>query len=101
MDTEKDAEMQIYQSLDRMIEKIVECADRDTLIMIVSDHGAVPTEGKFEKDFKEFYVERLLIEEGLTVFKKERPEDIAGWRKVEVDWSKNKGNWPKVSLYLY
>jgi len=37
----EDAERKIYQSLDEMIGRIVAAAGKETLVMLVSDHGAV------------------------------------------------------------
>lgn len=37
-----DAHLKIYQSQDRMLAQILEACDKDTLIIMVSDHGAVP-----------------------------------------------------------
>ena len=37
-----DAHLKIYQSQDRMVAQMMEVMDKDTLIILVSDHGAVP-----------------------------------------------------------
>lgn len=36
-----DAHLRIYQAQDRMIEQILKATDKDTLVILVSDHGAV------------------------------------------------------------
>jgi predicted AlkP superfamily phosphohydrolase/phosphomutase len=37
-----NAHLKIYQAQDRMIEQILKMADKDALVILVSDHGAVP-----------------------------------------------------------
>jgi predicted AlkP superfamily phosphohydrolase/phosphomutase len=67
-----------YTYCDKMIEKIVKtCADENTVIAIVSDHGALPT-------FKMAWVGVPLIREGLLYFKK------GDGGKSQIDWSKTK-----------
>jgi len=61
-----------------MIEKIIKtCADENTVIAIVSDHGALPT-------FKMAWVGVPLIREGLLHFKNK------DGGKLQIDWSKTK-----------
>ena len=70
-----------YESIDRMIGKVVEKADQDTLIMIVSDHGgtAGPIPGSRADP-------TLALEQaGLLVYKEE-PQTA---RRV-IDWSRTK-----------
>lgn len=86
------AELRLYKGLDQMIGKIVECADEKTLVIVVSDHGAIPTEFYYEKDFKEFSVDKLLLKEGLLVYK-----DSGG---KKIDWSKTKAV-SQRSVYVY
>lgn len=38
----QEAELAIYQSLDEMCGKIFACADDETIMAIISDHGARP-----------------------------------------------------------
>lgn len=87
------AELDFYQSLDRMIGKIIECANEQTLIIIVSDHGATPTQGRYDSDYNGFSVQEILDKEGLTVYKEED-----GQKKV--DWSKTKAITQR-SVYIY
>lgn len=89
-----DAECKFYQSLDRMIGKILEAIDDSTLVLITSDHGAVPTEGRMDEDFQGFNCQTILDVSGLTVYKKDKNgEDI-------VDWSKTKAICQR-SVYIY
>ena len=41
------AELAIYRSLDEMCAKIFSCADDETIMAMISDHGAKPTTGRF------------------------------------------------------
>ena len=88
-------DLALYQSLDRMIGTIVEAAGNDTLFIVTSDHGAVPTAGVFDKDFRGFNVEGVLTNAGLTVWKKDRTSG----RHV-IDWSKTKA-FAQRSVYVY
>ncbi len=93
---EKDREFacdifrRIYSSLDRMIREIVEAAGEDALVVIVSDHGALPS----PKGWVPFL--RILQEAGLLAMKKD-PET----GQEVVDWSKTKAYWQReVNVYV-
>lgn len=84
----QDIEMKFYQSLDRMIGRIVECSDPDeALVILVSDHGAKATTHRFQ-------VARVLEEAGLLAFR--QTED---GRRV-IDWSRTKAVQQR-SCYIY
>ncbi len=90
------AERGFYQSLDRMVGTVLEAAGQDeTLVVVTSDHGAVPTAGRFDKDFHGFSVGELLARAGLTVWKKDRRT-----HKDVVDWSKTRAV-AQRSVYVY
>lgn len=91
----QQAEAQFHQSLDRMIGRILEAADEETLVIITSDHGAVPTENRFEPDYQPFSVAKLLEEAGLTVYK----EDPQTGERV-IDWEKTRAV-AQRSVYIY
>jgi predicted AlkP superfamily phosphohydrolase/phosphomutase len=55
-----DAHLRVYQAQDRMIEQILKACDKDTLIILVSDHGAV-ADGTSYDPYK------ILSDSGLTV----------------------------------
>jgi len=89
-------EERLYQSLDRMIGRIVEHADDDTIIVITSDHGAKPSHRKF-------MVRDLLVDGGLTVPVDD--ESLAesrtlGPSPVAVDWSKTRAYAQRI-CYIY
>ena len=68
-----------YKNVDEMIGKIVEkCADNETLIVVVSDHGALPA-------LKRAWPGVALIREGLLAYKEDPKTG-----KTVVDWSKTK-----------
>lgn len=64
-----------FASMDRMIGRVVELADAETVVAVVSDHGGTPT-GHRPVD-----VHQVLVEAGLTTLK-------PGGR--EVDWSRTR-----------
>ncbi|HDO41925.1 MAG TPA: hypothetical protein ENH03_03380 [Candidatus Bathyarchaeota archaeon] len=90
-------EEEMYISLDEMIGKILDAIDEKTLVFIVSDHGAVPSEGRFDEDYRERsrFVTTILSEAGLLKFK----IDEKTGEKI-VDWSKTKA-FPQRSCYIY
>jgi len=91
----EEAERRFYSSLDAMLGRILQAADEKTLVIITSDHGAVPTEGAGEEDFHGFSVAEILIQAGLTVMKKDSQTG-----KEVVDWEKTKAV-AQRSVYIY
>ncbi|MHB1132771.1 MAG: alkaline phosphatase family protein [Chloroflexota bacterium] len=102
------AEQYMYESLDRLIDRITSGVDEDeTVIVLTSDHGAKPTGNKV-------YPGQIIADAGLTIFKKTEDEGehggedgvVGGLAKVkagasgdiaskfkefgEVDWSQTK-----------
>lgn len=66
-----------WRVIDEMIERICnQCADRDTLILIVSDHGQLPF-------WKSLWVTRLFIKHGLLKYK-------SSGKKLVIDWVRTK-----------
>jgi predicted AlkP superfamily phosphohydrolase/phosphomutase len=55
-----DAHLKIYEAQDRMIARLLECCDKDTLIILVSDHGATADGSSFDPY-------KILSEAGLLV----------------------------------
>jgi len=71
-----------YRYLDREIGEILGMLDDDTVVLVVSDHGAKTMEGGF-------VVNEWLRREGWLVLKEEpQYEGIIPFEKVEVDWEK-------------
>lgn len=71
-----------YLMLDREIGTVLEQLSDDTIVLVVSDHGAEPL-------FGGFCVNEWLIREGLLVLE-EYPTQVTPFGKLKVDWSKTK-----------
>jgi predicted AlkP superfamily phosphohydrolase/phosphomutase len=71
-----------YRYLDRELGEILGMLDDDTVVLVVSDHGAKAMAGGFA-------VNEWLRQEGLLVLEEEPEyEGIIPFEKVEVDWEK-------------
>lgn len=81
-----DVELKFYQSLDRMIGRIVEAAGENTIVVVTSDHGAKPGGRRFDP-------RKVLEAAGLLVY-----GEVEGGRTV--DWSRTKAI-PQRSCYIY
>ena len=78
----KNAIPDYYRYLDRELGEILGMLDDDTVILVVSDHGAQGMLGGFA-------INEWLRQEGLLVLKDEPLyEGIVPFEKVEVDWEK-------------
>ncbi len=71
-----------YKFLDDKVGEILPIAGNDTVILVVSDHGAKRMKGAF-------CVNEWLVEQGYLVLK-EKPATKVDFEKVDVDWSKTK-----------
>ena len=71
-----------YLHLDEEIGRILELVDDDTLVLIVSDHGAQPLSGGF-------CVNEWLVKEGLLVLD-EYPSEVTAFGKLRVNWEKTR-----------
>jgi len=71
-----------YRLLDEQLGKVLEMLDEDTIVLIVSDHGAQRLEGGFA-------VNEWLIREGLLVLE-EFPREITPFSKLRVNWARTK-----------
>lgn len=90
----------MYEIEDRMLAKIIEAAGKDTLIVLVSDHGATP-------DGPTFDPYKALVPAGLSApVEKDASEEFDLREKVlslstnEVDISKSKAI-PQREIYVY
>lgn len=78
----EDAIPAYYRYLDRELGEILGMLDKDTVVMVVSDHGGQAMDGGFA-------VNEWLRQEGLLVLKDEPIyEGLVPFEKVEVDWQK-------------
>ena len=74
-----------YQYIDREVGHMLDRLDDDTVVLVVSDHGAKRMEGGF-------CLNEWLLREGYLVFKDEIPRDgrLIPFEKLTVDWSQTK-----------
>ncbi len=71
-----------YQLLDAQIGSVLDMLDHDTLVLLVSDHGAQRLDGGF-------CVNEWLMNEGLLVLD-ERPKQVTPFGKLKVNWARTK-----------
>jgi predicted AlkP superfamily phosphohydrolase/phosphomutase len=71
-----------YQWLDDQIGTVLNLLDKDTVLLIVSDHGAQRLDGGFA-------VNEWLVQEGLLVLN-EQPQEITPFGKLKVNWEKTR-----------
>lgn len=71
-----------YLWLDEQIGRALELLDRDTIVLLVSDHGAQRLDGGFA-------VNEWLIREGLLTLD-EQPSQVTPFDKLKVNWSKTR-----------
>lgn len=78
----QDAIPEYYRWLDEQIGKVLELLDKDTVVLIVSDHGAQRLDGGFA-------INQWLIREGLLVLD-EYPATPTPFEKLRVNWSQTR-----------
>ncbi|MCH6552906.1 MAG: alkaline phosphatase family protein [Acidobacteria bacterium] len=71
-----------YLWLDEQIGSVLELLDDETVVLVVSDHGAQRLDGGF-------VVNEWLISEGLLVLE-EHPKEVTPFAKLKVNWAKTK-----------
>ncbi len=71
-----------YVYLDREIARLLDRLDKDTVVMVVSDHGARPMMGGFA-------VNEWLIREGYLVLE-EYPDHMVPLEKAAIDWTRTR-----------
>jgi predicted AlkP superfamily phosphohydrolase/phosphomutase len=71
-----------YRWLDEQIGRIMESLDEETILLLVSDHGATRLDGGFA-------VNQWLIQEDLLVLN-QYPKEVTSFNKLDVDWSKTR-----------
>ncbi|MCL4458884.1 MAG: alkaline phosphatase family protein [Chloroflexi bacterium] len=92
-------ELAVYQNLDALIGRITALAGEETLVIIVSDHGAKATTASFAPV-------KALAEAGLTIFKDvPAGQEEVDWLDIpagqrEIDWSKSRAVVQR-SCYVY
>jgi len=71
-----------YAWIDEQIGAVLELLDSETIVLVVSDHGAQRLDGGF-------VVNEWLINEGLLVVD-EMPKEVTSFGKLKVNWAKTK-----------
>ena len=71
-----------YLHLDEQIGSVLELLDNDTIVLVVSDHGAQRLDGGFA-------INEWLIREGLLVLN-EYPKTLTPFDKLDVNWAKTR-----------
>jgi predicted AlkP superfamily phosphohydrolase/phosphomutase len=71
-----------YRQIDGEIGRVLELLSDDTIVLVVSDHGAQRLDGGF-------CVNEWLVREGLLVLKS-YPGEVTPFAKLEVDWEKTR-----------
>jgi len=80
-----------YKKLDGYIGEVLSLVPQDTVVLVVSDHGAKTMHGGLA-------VNEWLIRNGWLVLKSEAPKRLTPFEKVEVDWSKTRA-WGSGGYY--
>jgi ATP sulfurylase len=80
-----------YQHVDAQIGELLGLLDQDTVVLVVSDHGAKKMDGGI-------CVNEWLRREGYLVLKQEPGPGIVPMPKVEVDWTKTRA-WSEGGYY--
>lgn len=78
----RDVIRDYYLHLDREIAETLECLDEETVVLVVSDHGAQRLDGGF-------CVNEWLIREGLLTIKS-YPDKVTPLGKLDVDWDRTR-----------
>jgi predicted AlkP superfamily phosphohydrolase/phosphomutase len=87
----QDSIRNYYKKLDGYIGEVLALVPQDTVVLVVSDHGAKTMHGGIA-------VNEWLIRNGWLVLKDEAPKKITPFEKVEVDWAKTRA-WGSGGYY--
>ncbi len=79
-----------YRTLDRELGELLALLDPDTIVLVVSDHGAQRLDGGFA-------INQWLIDEGLLVLARP-PTGVTPFAKLDVDWAKTRA-WSEGGYY--
>jgi len=78
----EEAIMDYYKDLDKKIGELLSNIDKNTVVIVASDHGAKRMKGAF-------CINEWLIEQGDLVAK-EKPQSPMSLDQVEIDWSRSR-----------
>jgi predicted AlkP superfamily phosphohydrolase/phosphomutase len=76
----EDVVKDYYLSLDRQVGEMLSLVGKDTVVMVVSDHGAKGMEGGI-------CINEWLMEKGYLTLE-ERPQEMVPFSEVKVDWDR-------------
>jgi len=71
-----------YRWIDEQIGSVLPLLDKDTVVLVVSDHGAQRLDGGIA-------VNEWLVQEGLLVLE-ESPKEVTPFSKLKINWAKTK-----------
>ena len=86
----RDVIRDYYLHLDEEIGRVLELLTDDTVVLVVSDHGAQRLDGGF-------CVNEWLVQEGLLVLH-EQPKTVTAFDKLSIDWGKTRA-WSEGGYY--
>ncbi|HEU4463650.1 MAG TPA: alkaline phosphatase family protein, partial [Gemmatimonadota bacterium] len=86
----KDVIREYYRELDHEIGEILALLDEETIVLVVSDHGARPLDGGF-------CVNEWLIREGYLVLH-DYPDRVTPFSRLSVDWERTRA-WSEGGYY--
>ncbi|HEY4687866.1 MAG TPA: sulfate adenylyltransferase [Anaerolineae bacterium] len=86
-----DSIREYYHAIDRGIGEMLDLLPDDTVVLVVSDHGAKRMDGGVA-------INEWLLREGYLTLKRPPEKGIVPFEKVEVDWSKTKA-WGSGGYY--
>ena len=79
-----DVERRLYNKLDEMIGRLVEKAGEETLVVITSDHGALPTETAFHEKYRILEINHILEAAGFIQYKEEDGQKVVDWSRTKA-----------------
>lgn len=87
----EDKMLAFYQEVDERIGRLLQFADDQTAVLVVSDHGAKKIDGGI-------CINEWLIQQGLLTLKGPLPDAPTPYAQIGVDWSKTKA-WGEGGYY--
>jgi predicted AlkP superfamily phosphohydrolase/phosphomutase len=78
----EDAVLNYYKKVDEHIGRLLKLIPSETVVVVVSDHGAKGMRGAF-------CINEWLLQEGYLVLK-EKPSEVVDLAKVAIDWTRTK-----------
>jgi len=79
-----------YRLLDRELGSLLDALDDETIVLVVSDHGARPLDGGF-------CVNEWLVQEGFLALRSP-PKEVTRFEKLDVDWGRTRA-WSSGGYY--